>query len=59
MTDEQHKQLMDKLEAIERQIKGGNWPFRPALPQPAYEPFFEPYRDHTGQPLPRMPQVTD
>lgn len=36
MTDEQFKQLMEKLEAIEREMKAGTWwPVKPT-PTPVY-----------------------
>ncbi len=53
MTDEQFKQLMEKLEQIEREIKGGQW-------KPLFNPPIYPKQPWDGLP-PHwgLPLVTD
>ncbi len=56
MTDEQFKQLMEKLEQIEREITAGRW--KPLFnPPPIYQP---PSRPWDGLPPDwGMPRITD
>lgn len=57
MTDEQFKQLMKKLEDIERQLQAGTWmPQRtyPMQPTPIFQPAYYP-----GYGPPNWNQVTD
>lgn len=57
MTDEQFKELKDRLDRIERDIAEGKWRdlFKPV---PNFAPAWPPV-DHTGAPWPHMPRITD
>lgn len=56
MTDDQFKQLMEKLDKIEKEIKAGEWKFTQPHPMPHYYPAWP--SPHFGPHSP-MPIITD